>query len=156
MELEVLHFLGSKTICATDISYVVFNSNSSNISGITCGVPQGSILGPLLFLIYMNDIVNTSTVLTYILFADDTNIFYSHTDLNTLVTTLNLELTKLSSWFKCNKLSLNVNKTNYIYFKNMNSKNTLDSNIFIDGIPLIGKDETKFLGVTIDSNLTRI
>ena len=102
----------------------------------------------------MNDIVNTSTVLTYILFADDTNIFYSHTDLNTLVTTLNLELTKLSSWFKCNKLSLNVNKTNYIYFKNMNSKNTLDSNIFIDGIPLIGKDETKFLGVTIDSNLT--
>ena len=97
--------------------YVMFKSTTSNISTIECGVPQGSILGPLLFLVYMNDIVNASPLLTYVLFADDTNVFYSHKDLNILITTLNLELNKLSSWFKSNKLSLNINKTNCIYFK---------------------------------------
>ena len=99
--------------------YVIFKSKKSNISTVKCGVPQGSILGPLLFLIYMNDIVNASPLLTYVLFADDTNVFYSHTDFNILITTLNLELNKLSSRFKSNKLSLNINKTNYVYFKNI-------------------------------------
>ena len=71
-----------------------------------------------------------------------------------LLTTLNLELNKLSSWFKSDKLSLNINKTNCIYFKNINSKHVLQYDIFIDDIPIIDKEVTKFLGVMIDSNLT--
>ena len=134
--------------------YVIFKSKKSNISTVKCGVPQGSILGPLLFLIYMNDIVNASPLLTYVLFADDTNVFYSHTDLNILITTLNLELNKLSSWFKSNKLSLNINKTNCMYFKNIHSKYAPYFNILIDDMPIIEKEVTTFLGVMIDSNLT--
>ena len=66
---------------------------------------------------------------------------------------LNSELSKISTWFKCNKLSLNISKTNFIHFKTNNS-HKIDSNLIIDGLPLIEKNSTKFLGVTIDSNLT--
>ena len=134
--------------------FVAYKSNTSQTSMVKCGVPQGSILGPLLFLICVNDIINSAPLLTYILFADDTNILYSHKNLNTLITTLNLELVKLSRWFKCNKLSLNISKTNCMYFKNIHSQNVFRNNILIDGLPLIEKESTKFLGVTIDSNLT--
>ena len=134
--------------------FVHYNMASSQTSTVKCGVPQGSILGPLLFLIYVNDIINSAPLLSYILFADDTNIFYSHKNLNSLITTLNLELAKLSCWFKCNKLSLNINKTNFIYFRNIHSQNVLQNNILIDGLPLVEKEFTKFLGVTIDSHLT--
>ena len=70
--------------------YVEFNGKSSTRSKISCGVPQGSILGPLFFLIYINDINNVSAVLNLILFADDTNVFMSHKDLDYLAHTLNL------------------------------------------------------------------
>ena len=65
--------------------YVAFNSTESTKLMIKCGVPQGSILGPLLFLLYINDIVNSSNLLSFILFADDTNLLYSHNDLKTLI-----------------------------------------------------------------------
>ena len=132
--------------------YVVHNDLTSDLMTIECGVPQGSILGPLLFLIYINDITNTTSLLSFILFADDTNIFCSHHDLNTLVNTLNQELPKVSTWFKCNKLSLNINKTNFIYFKHNHAIN-FPYNIVIDNISLERKSHTKFLGVLIDENL---
>ena len=92
--------------------YVTFNGINSQSLPIKCGVPQGSILGPLLFLIYINDIINTSSILSFILFADDTNIFLSHRNLQSLINIINVELLKVSIWFKCNKLSLNVLKHN--------------------------------------------
>ena len=135
--------------------YVAFKSHESMRLDIKCGVPQGSILGPLLFLIYINDIIHSSPLLTYILFADDTNLFYSHKNLNTLTTTLNCEVDKVSKWFKCNKLSLNINKTCCIYFSHNRSHNApIHDPILIDGSPLSFKDSTKFLGVTIDSHLS--
>ena len=70
--------------------YVTFNGIDSTFKNIECGVPQGSILGPLLFLLYVNDISNTSALLSFILFADDTNICYSHTELETVISTLNV------------------------------------------------------------------
>ena len=80
------------------IFFLLHNGISSNLLPIECGVPQGSNLGPLLFLLYINDISQSaSPLLSYILFAEDTNIFYSHTNLNTLVNTLNTELPKIST-----------------------------------------------------------
>ena len=132
--------------------YVVFDYVESQRLNITCGVPQGSILGPLLFIIYINDIVNSSPLLNYIMFADDTNIFYSHKSIDTLNNILNIELTKVSEWFKSNKLSLNISKTNFIHFRNHNSPR-VNCNLFIDNLTITEKTSTKFLGVTIDSNL---
>ena len=81
---------------------------------ISCEVPQGSILGPLFFLLYINDINNASNLLNLILFADDTNVFMSHKDPNYLSDMLNSEMDKLSIWFKENKLSLNLKKTKFM------------------------------------------
>ena len=76
-------------------------------SQITCGVPQGYILGPLLFFIYVNDLNNASSILDSRMFADDTNLFYSHKNINQLFTKVNEGLEKIGDWFKANKLSLN-------------------------------------------------
>ena len=81
---------------------------------ITCGVPQGSILGPLLFILYINDIENVSDNLNPILFADDTILFHAHTCFNTLIEEVNIEIKKISTWFHTNKLSLNTKKSNFI------------------------------------------
>ena len=124
--------------------YVAFHSSTSSKSFITCGVPQGSILGPLLFLIYINDIINTSPLLTFVLFADDTSIFYSHKCLNTLVNILNSELAKISTWFKCNKLSLNIDKTCFIHFNTSKLQQNIPNNIFIDNMSINEKSQQSF------------
>ena len=101
---------------------VQYKSVNSESLDIKCGVPQGSVLGPLLFLIYMNDISTCSNILSFILFADDTNLFYSHKNVDTLCNTMNQELRKITSWLSCNKLSLNVKKTHFVVFKTKRKK----------------------------------
>ena len=98
--------------------YVQYKGIDSKMADITCGVPQGSLLGPLLFLIYINGIHASSKVFSFTLFADDTNIFYKNTSLNQLLTITNNELKKLALWFKANKLSLNISNTDYMLFSN--------------------------------------
>src|SRR6218665_180172 len=84
---------------------------------ITSGVPQGSILGPILFLLYLNDFANVLDTLKLIMSADDTNASLSHNSLETLFDIMNTELVKIVDWFNSNKLSLNPYKTNYILFR---------------------------------------
>ena len=97
--------------------FVVYNGISSQKIPINCGVPQGSILGPLLFLLYINDICNASDILNYVLFADDTNLFHSHKNLSFLIDQVNHELFKLSDWFAGNRLSINFEKTKVMIFR---------------------------------------
>jgi len=132
----------------------VNNAVNSKTNEIICGVPQGSILGPLLFLIYINDIVKISPILNMILFADDTNLFISGKNLTETVTKLNQELCKLSNWFKVNKLSLNVKKTNYIIFRNKSKKIEKIPEIIIDNCKINPVTSCKFLGVIINENLS--
>lgn len=144
-----------KSYLSNRAQFVNFNNTNSNMMTITTGVPQGSILGPLLFILYVNDMSNCSNILNLLLFADDTNIFHSDKDICQLMNTVNNELDKLSHWFKCNKLSLNIKKTNYILFGNkyIPPVSALLS-LNIDGITLDRVDDTKFLGVYIDKKLT--
>ena len=84
--------------------FVQFGAVCSQPEPITCGVPQGSILGPVLFIIYINDLPNASKVVKTFLFADDTSLFYSHKDRNQTITVMNYELIKIMDWLKGNKL----------------------------------------------------
>ena len=95
---------------------VKYNQVKSKEMIITSGVPQGSILGPLLFLLYINDIQNCSKIISIILFADDTNIFYSNSCLKTLNKIIQLEIDKIADWLNVNKLSINTTKTKFILF----------------------------------------
>ena len=128
------------------------NDVCSNDKTILCGVPQGSILGPILFLLYINDLPNISDKLKFILFADDTNIFYTDKNISIVHKVLNVELEKLNLWFKVNKLSLNIDKTNFMVFSNSNIDNC--ESIKINGIIINRVYVTKFLGVLIDSKLS--
>ena len=96
--------------------YVTYNGICSSTKDVKCGVPQGSILGPMLFLMYINDLCSICKYTTPILFADDTNLFSSGKDLKVIENHVNDELSNISEWLKVNKLSLNINKTHYMIF----------------------------------------
>ena len=95
---------------------VVYNGFESELKVINCGVPQGSILGPLLFLLYINDLTNVSSLFMPILFADDTNLFCTGTDLKEIIRLVNGEISKIYAWVSANILSLNIDKTNVMLF----------------------------------------
>ena len=89
---------------------VMYNNFESDYKEIKYGVPQGSVLGPLLFLIYINDLPSVSKLVMPILFADDTNLFCTGKNFGDIVNEINMEIDKIYSWVKANKLSLNVEK----------------------------------------------
>jgi hypothetical protein len=132
--------------------YVSINDHSSTTLPIRTGVPQGSILGPLLFILYINDIVNVSRDVELLLFADDTNVFLYDSDINQLSVRANKALLDISNWFKLNKLSVNVKKCNFILFSTKQIK--VDIKINIDKFELERVKHTKFLGVIINEKLT--
>ena len=134
--------------------YVEFHSIRSHVLDLQCGVPQGSILGPLLFLIYINDITFASDIPSFVLFADDTNLLFSHKDFNVLIDNINTELPKITNWLSSNRLSLKLNTTNYVVFKNPNTNiNDNQCKISLYNKNLERKSCANFLGVNVDEHL---
>ena len=134
--------------------YVTVNGSSSNCLNVTYGVPQGSVLGPLLFLIFINDLPNSTSVLSFYLFADDTNIYFEAENLDKLQRIVNNELKKVKQWHDVNKLSLNIDKTNFIIFKSPQHSSLGTVNIKIGNQPVKQSRYVKFLGVLLDENLS--
>jgi len=130
--------------------YTRINNEVSEINRITCEVPQGSTLGPLLFNIYINDLLLATKFQTR-LFADDANITASHHQINKLENMINNELNHISNWMKINKLTINYKKTEYIIATNKKSKPTL--NLKIDENKINQSTSIKYLGVIIDDTL---
>ena len=106
-----------KSYLSNRLQYVQVDKNCrTEYCVVKCGVPQGSILGPLLFLLYVNDLKNASSVLDPIMFADDTNLFSTHSNIQKLFSTMNEELANINQWFTSNKLSLNAKKNKVFLF----------------------------------------
>ena len=133
--------------------YVSFNKLDSPYEKVNCGVPQGSILGPLLFFMYINDLCNVSSLLFSLLYADDTNMFVTVKNIENLIFLMNTELKKIVIWLNANKLSLNVKKTHFIISSFSNKRIVNTNDIVIDNQPVSRVSHTKFLGVIIDEKL---
>ena len=133
--------------------FTIANGQKSDYGQINKGVPQGSVLGPILFTLYVNDMAMALNFKPR-LFADDTNIFSFDADINNLTTSIDEELKKLYEWFNANKLKVNLDKTNYCIFSpNRNMKNDHDIKITM-GSDIKEATDIKYLGLKIDSKLT--
>ena len=133
--------------------YVFYNGESSDLRNISCGVPQGSVLGPLLFLIYINDLPNVSEKLNFFLFADDTNIYYECDNLHIMEEIINTELKQLNLWLNINRLALNISKTNFVIFRTFNKPISHNITLKINNKAIVQKDYIKYLGIIIDCHL---
>ena len=133
--------------------YVSTNGFKSDEKVMSFGVPQGSVLGPLLFLIYINDIHIALKYCKTRLFADDTNLLINNKSLKQLQKHLNLDLRNLCNWLKANKISLNASKTELVIFRCPNKHINHNLKIKIDGKRLIPSKFIKYLGILIDSHL---
>ena len=138
--------------------YTVMGNTISSRQAVSCGIPQGSSLGPVLFLIYINDLPNCCSVLAFRIFADDTNVFASARDLRSLEQLINNELKEVKHWCNANKLSINFSKTNFMIVKSPRKKD-LAVNIKIESEDvtkslLERKDRVKYLGVHLDDTVS--
>ena len=138
--------------------YTEIDNSKSNTLSITTGVPQGSILEPLLFTIYINDFAQANKMFNFLIYADDTtllstlNVFSDNTHDQNLESLINEELVKINDWLKINKLSLNVVKSKFMIFQNKN-KNIHILNLKIDNVNIDQVKEFNCLGLIIDTNL---
>ena len=131
---------------------VTWNKKLSTISTLNIGVPQGSILGPLLFLIYINDIVNTSDSVSFVLFADDTTVYSTGDNLDDSIANMNNQLINISNWFTSNKLTLNVDKTQVMMFSRRTTP-IPNTHVELRGQAIANVSKAKFLGVIVDEKL---
>lgn len=132
--------------------YVQFNKNNSKCETVVCGIPQGSVIGPKLFIIFINDLYEATKELNLLLFADDTTVYKSGSDLGTLINCASTGMTSLKSWFDKNKLLLNWDKTKFMIFGNR--KNNDNFNIIIEDVNIERVTEITFLGVMLDSKMS--
>ena len=143
--LEIIHsYLYERKQC------VKIDNCTSELSDIKIGVPQGSILGPILFLIYINDLPKISPLMTCLLYADDTAIFIKQKSIHELQILVNSIMPKLSMWLSANYLSLNVSKTFTQHYSNASPDFKVD--VKINNTEIKEKDEIVYLGVVLDKS----
>jgi len=127
------------------------NKQKSNLNTIKCGVPQGSTLDPMLFLIFINDLPVITNCKSYLI-ADDTTLLLSHNNTAQLELKLNLELEKIQNLMNANKLTIKYTKTEFTLFSKI-SRLASQINLSCGGIPIEQVESIKYLGVVIDSRL---
>ena len=150
---NVLHWLRSYLHNRKQV--VVANGYTSNQGTVTCGVPQGSTLGPLLFLLYINNINKNFIHSKIKLFADDTVLYTSSTIVDDAKDQLQTDLDILDLWCRQHKLSINTNKTKTVLFGTRRFNNNITcTNLAIAGDEIMFVDEYKYLGIILDKNLT--
>ena len=140
--------------------YTLINGQKSTYLNINTGVTHGSILGPILFLIYVNDINNSSN-LNILCFTDDTTAYISGYNIKDLISDVNIQLQLVYTWLSCNTLSLNINKTSYTIFKpHSNTHINISNSLLINHEAIKSSEESTragaatFVGVYIDNHLT--
>ena len=133
--------------------FVDVNGFKSSVKPIVNGVPQGSVLGPLLFLIYINDIYSAVSFSTVYLFADDTNLLYTHPNLKVLSERINADLSNLNIWLNANKISLNSSKTEYLLFRHSRKSLNYNFTLTVDCHVIKPSKHIKYLGLYLDENL---
>ena len=133
--------------------FTSINGFDSKHSIMKYGVPQGSVLGPLLFLIYINDLHKAIHYSTVHHFADDTNLLVSNSSIKTIQKQINLDLKALCKWLRANKISLNASKTELLLFRHPNKKIDFDLKIKINGKKIFPSTHVKYLGIYIDNHL---
>ena len=136
--------------------FVNYDGRISLNKTMTCGVPQGSVLGPTLFLMYINDLPKSSTYFNFRLFADDSNLFHTFKsdESNIDLFEISRNLKAVTAWCNANKLTINTDKTKYMLFKNRRRKFVTSGQVLMNGKPLKLVESISFLGVCIDENLT--
>ena len=138
--------------------YVDFNGTTSDRKGVVTGVPQGSILGPLLFLIYINDISTVSNLFHSIMYADDTSLLDKiskfGSDPSTISKNINIELAMVSEWLRANKLSLNVGKTKFMVFHSSRAVPIQNLHLQIEGTEIEQVSSFSFLGLILNETLS--
>ena len=134
--------------------YVSVNGHIFETLQIRCRVSQGTVLDPLLFLFYINDLPSASKCLIFYLFADDTNIYFEASDLFTLQKVVNRKLKYVKKWLDANKLALNVDKTNFVIFHSHAKKLTEPIALKLGRKKITRADHVRFLGVLLDETLS--
>ena len=134
--------------------YVSINGYESGLAALNCGVPQGSVLRPLLFLLYINDLNQAIKFCEVYHFADDTNLLCQSNSIKKLNKLVNADLKHQANWLNTNKISLNIKKTEMVIFKSKQKKFEDDLKIKLFGKRLYPTESVKYLDVKIDANLS--
>ena len=135
--------------------YTKINNSTSRVNSLNYGVPQGSVLGPLLFLLYVNDIQHCIDKKKIKLFADDTGVFQFDKDLRVVVNEASQNLAKIYDWFLCNRLALSLEKSHFLIFHSKRKKINYEINSLHFGNKSIPRSHfTNYIGMTIDENLS--
>ena len=134
-----------KSYLSNRCQFVTLGGQQSDLSSITCGVPQGSVLGPLLFLLYINDLVNCSNLGNIRIFADDTSIFITGTNVTEIINTSEIVMSQIHKWFLANKLTLSTDKSCFIIFRTTQSHhNQIPDELNFNGIQIKRERSVKY------------